>query len=241
MTVKELEEVAVPPGVVTEIVPVVAPFGALVAMWLASVTEKVAVVPLNLTLVAPVKFVPVIVTLVPTMPLAGEKLVMVGAAAFTVKLFVEVAVPTGVTITIFPVTAPAGTVSVTLVLLATEKVVAGIPPTATEVAPVKFVPLTVTEVPTVPLVGLKLVIEGFAGGGFAFPLTDPLQAIIAAPLRIKTHARARLLPTRDFLKLLFLAHVRNDMAFLSYWRQDLIYRASLPERTDRKYSGHTNA
>ena len=218
MTAKELEEVAVPPGVVTEIVPVVAPFGALVAMWLASVTEKVAVVPLNPTLVAPVKFVPVIVTLVPTMPLAGEKLVMVGAAAFTVKLFVEVAVPTGVTITIFPVTAAAGTVSVTLVLLATEKVVAGIPPTATEVAPVKFVPLTVTEVPTVPLVGLKLVIEGFAGGGggFVFPLTDPLQAIIAAPLRIKTHARGRLLPALDFLKLIFLAHAKNDMAFLSY-------------------------
>ncbi|HYK39204.1 MAG TPA: hypothetical protein VEU98_04225 [Candidatus Eremiobacteraceae bacterium] len=203
-------------------------------MWLASVTEKVAVVPLNPTLVAPVKFVPVIVTLVPTMPLVGEKLVMVGAAAFTVKLFVEVAVPTGVTITIFPVTAAAGTVSVTLVLLATEKVVAGIPPTATEVAPVKFVPLTVTEVPTVPLVGLKLVIEGFAGGGggFVFPLTDPLQAIIAAPLRIKTHARGRLLPARDFLKLIFLAHAK-DMAFLSYWRPDLIYRASLPERTDR--------
>jgi hypothetical protein len=134
-------------------------------MWLASVTLKAAAVPLKFTLVAPVKFVPVIRTLVPTMPLVGEKLAIVGAAAFTVKLFVEAAVPAGVTITIFPVTAPAGTVSVTLVLLATEKVIAGIPPTATEVTPVKFVPLTATEVPTVPLVGLKLVIEGFAGGG----------------------------------------------------------------------------
>ena len=37
-----------------------------------------AVVPLNRTAVAPVKFVPVIVTLVPVGPLAGVKLVIVG-------------------------------------------------------------------------------------------------------------------------------------------------------------------
>ena len=42
--------------------------------------NEVAAVPLNLTAVAPVKFVPVIVTLVPTVPLVGLKLVIVGVA-----------------------------------------------------------------------------------------------------------------------------------------------------------------
>jgi len=121
---------------------------------LASVTEKVAVVPLNFTLVAPVKFVPVSVTLVPVCPLAGEKLVIVDAATLTVKLLAEVAVPCGVTIEIFPVTAPLGTVAVTLVALTTVNVAAA-PPIVTEVAPLKCVPFTVTEIPALPLVGLK--------------------------------------------------------------------------------------
>ena len=51
---------------------------------MAEDTEKVAVVPLNRTAVAPVKFVPLIVTLVPAGPLAGVKLVIVGALAVTV-------------------------------------------------------------------------------------------------------------------------------------------------------------
>ena len=38
-----------------------------------------ALTPLNVTVVAPVKFVPLIVTLVPTGPLVGVKLVIVGA------------------------------------------------------------------------------------------------------------------------------------------------------------------
>ena len=39
---------------------------------MAEVTEKPAAVPLNLTAVAPVKFVPLIVTLVPAGPLFGD-------------------------------------------------------------------------------------------------------------------------------------------------------------------------
>ena len=45
---------------------------------MADVTVKLAAVPLNVTAVAPVKFVPLIVTLVPTGPLVGVKLVIVG-------------------------------------------------------------------------------------------------------------------------------------------------------------------
>src|ERR1700756_518380 len=111
VTVNEFALVTVPPGVATEIVPLVAPVGTVVEMWLTSVTEKAADEPLNFTLVAPVKFVPVKVTLVPTCPLVGEKLVSVGLARLTVKLLAEVAVPCGVAREIFPVTAALGTVN----------------------------------------------------------------------------------------------------------------------------------
>ena len=64
-----------------------------------------ALVPLNFTAVAPVKFVPVIVTLAPAGPLAGVKLVIVGGTG-TVKLLALVAVPPGVVTLIGPVVAP---------------------------------------------------------------------------------------------------------------------------------------
>ena len=73
---------------------------------------KVALVPLKVTAVAPVKFVPVIATVVPTGPLAGVKLVMVGAlAVVTVNAVALVAVPPGVVTLIGPLVAPAGTVA----------------------------------------------------------------------------------------------------------------------------------
>jgi hypothetical protein len=63
---------------------------------------------LNVTAVAPLKFAPLIVTLAPTRPLVGVKLVIVGA---TMKLLVLVAVPPGVVTLIGPVVASAGTVA----------------------------------------------------------------------------------------------------------------------------------
>ena len=72
---------------------------------------KLALTALNVTAVAPVKFVPLIVTLVPTGPLVGVKPVIVGGALTTVKLFVLVAVPPGVVTLSGPVVAPAGTVA----------------------------------------------------------------------------------------------------------------------------------
>ncbi len=164
VTVNEPDDVAVPPGVTTETGPVVAPLGTEVEIWLASVIENVAAVPLNFTLVAPLKFVPVSVTLVPTGPLVGETAVIAGAATLTVKLLADVAVPCGVTTEIFPVTAVLGTVAVTLVAPTTANVVAATPPIETDVAPVKFVPVTEIEVPTAPLAGLKLVMVGVAAG-----------------------------------------------------------------------------
>jgi hypothetical protein len=76
----------------------------------ADVTVKLAAVPLNLTAVVPVKFVPLIVTLVPAGPVAGVKVVIVGGLN-TVKLLALVAVPPGVVALSGPVVAPAGTVA----------------------------------------------------------------------------------------------------------------------------------
>ena len=81
VTVKLLVEVPVPDCVVTEMEPVVAPVGTVAVTCVELLTvNEVAAVPLNLTAVAPVKFVPVMVTLVLTGPLVGVKLVTVGAA-----------------------------------------------------------------------------------------------------------------------------------------------------------------
>jgi hypothetical protein len=71
---------------------------------------KLAAVPLNLTAVVPVKFVPLIVTLVPAGPVAGVNVVIVGGLS-TVKLLALVAVPPGVVALSGPVVAPAGTVA----------------------------------------------------------------------------------------------------------------------------------
>ena len=76
---------------------------------MAELTVKVALAPLNATAVVPVKFEPLMVTPVPTGPLAGVKPVIVGGL-ITVKLPALVAVPPGVVTLIVPVVAPAGTV-----------------------------------------------------------------------------------------------------------------------------------
>jgi hypothetical protein len=74
-TVNEPVLVAEPLGDVTAIVPVVAPEGTLVVIWVAVEAVTVAVVPLNVTafwLGVALKPVPWIVTEVPTVPLPGE-------------------------------------------------------------------------------------------------------------------------------------------------------------------------
>jgi hypothetical protein len=157
-TVNALELIAVPPAVVTLIGPVVTPAGTVARIAVAEVTLKLALTELKVTEVAPVKFVPLMVTLVPTGPLVGAKLVIVGGST-TVNALLLIAVPPAVVTLIGPVVTPAGTVAriavaeVTVKLALTELKV-------TEVAPVKFVPLMVTLVPTGPLVGAKLVIVG---------------------------------------------------------------------------------
>jgi hypothetical protein len=71
----------------------------------------VALVPLKATAVAPVKPPPLIVTVVPTGPLVGVKLLITGPAV-TVKLVLLVALPAGVVTLTRPLLAPLGTVAV---------------------------------------------------------------------------------------------------------------------------------
>src|SRR5207302_2438669 len=70
----------VPPGVVTEIGPLVPAAGTVAVTCVSERTLNDAAVPLNTTDVAPVNPEPLIVTLAPTGPLAGVKLLIAGAA-----------------------------------------------------------------------------------------------------------------------------------------------------------------
>ena len=113
---------------------------------------------MKVTLVAPVKAVPVIVTAVPKIPVVGEMEVTCG---FTAKFAELVAVPFGVVAVILPVVAPSGTLVLICVSEITVKV-AAVPLNFTAVAPVKPVPVMVTEAFTNPLVGEKELIVGAA-------------------------------------------------------------------------------
>ena len=97
--------------------PVVAPAGT-VAVSCESLTRiKVADVPLNLTAVVPVKFAPLMVTIVPAPPLVGVNDVIAGggggpaAMKFAGLSRLLSPVPPGVVTTTSPVVAPAPTVA----------------------------------------------------------------------------------------------------------------------------------
>src|SRR6267378_2626382 len=177
ITVKLPALLAVAAGLVTLMGPEAAPAGTVAVIALAELTVKLALVPLNRTAVAVLKFVPLIVTLVPTGPLAGVKLAIVGGL-ITVKLPALLAVPAGLVTLIGPVAAPAGTVAVIAVSEFAVKL-ALVPLNRTAVAPVNFVPLSVTLVPTGPLLGVKLLIVGGL-------MTVKLPALLAVPAEVVT-------------------------------------------------------
>ena len=157
---------AVPPGVVTEIVTVPAARDLVTAlMVVALVTVKLAAaVPPNVTAVAPVRLVPVMVTVVPPAvgPVVGTKLVIVGGAT-NLKVPGDVAVPPGVVSDTATVPAAwAGATALTVVGPVTVKLLADVVPNLTAVTPVRLVPVTVTVVPPVvgPAVGAMPVTVG---------------------------------------------------------------------------------
>jgi len=173
VTVKVPGLVAVPPAVVTVIAPLFAPLGTVAVMVLDDATENVALVPPIFTLVAPVKFVPVTVTVDPARALAGVKPLIVGGW-FTTKFVEVVATPPGVVTRTGPVVAPEGTVAMIEDPLNLNEELT--PLKVTEVAPVSAVPLIVTLAPIAPFVGEKLAIDG---GAPVVTLKVPL--LIAVP------------------------------------------------------------
>lgn len=92
MTVKLILLVSVEVASVTVIVPVVAPAGTVVRMaWFEAV--KVAGVPLNDTLVAPLRLFPSIVTRDPTAPAAGLGVTNAGKPSDHVNTVPTLSVP----------------------------------------------------------------------------------------------------------------------------------------------------
>jgi hypothetical protein len=170
------------PLTVTTTFPVIAPLGTGATMLVALQLFGVAVVPLNVTVLVPCvepKFVPVIVRAVPTGPVVGDRLVIIGASS-TVKLLPLLATPPTVTSTL-PLVAPLGTgtvIEVALQLLG----VATVPLKVTVLVPCvepKFVPVIVTDVPAGPDAGDKLVMLGVGR-------TVKLTPLLATPPTVTT-------------------------------------------------------
>ncbi len=185
-TTVKLMPLLVTPLAFTTTFPVVAPLGTGTTMLVAFQLVGGASVPLNVTVLVPCaipRFVPVIVTEVPTTPEVTDKLLMLGAGT-TVKLTPLLAAPATVTTT-FPVVAPAGTGTPMANELQLVGVV-GVPLKATVLEPwlaPKFVPAMVTAAPTAPVVGDRLVIPGrtvkatpLLATPFAFTKTFPVVA-----------------------------------------------------------------
>jgi hypothetical protein len=163
--VKSSKLVATPPGVVTEVGPVLACAGTTVSIWRSEITSNVAGSLANATDEALVNPVPVIVTGVPTGPLNGrnDKIVGVGEEV-TVKSSNDAPVPAPSVTEIGPVVAPVGTVAVICVGESTEND-AAVPSNATSVTGLGSwnpVPRIVTGVPTGPLNGRN---DKIVGGG----------------------------------------------------------------------------
>ncbi len=186
-TVNAMPLLETPPTLTTTF-PVVAPDGTGTVILVMLQFAGVAVVPLNVTVLVPwdaPKFVPVIVTGVPTAPEVTDKLVILGVGS-TVKFVPLLATPPAAVTTTLPVVAPLGTV--TPILDAPQDVTLAVVP-LNVTAPVpcelpKFDPVTVTAVPTAPDVTDKLVMLG-AGTTVKFtPLLGTPPAAVTTTLPV---------------------------------------------------------
>src|ERR1700730_11749053 len=171
VTAKGAPLLATPPTVTTTL-PLVAPAGTGATMLAGLQLVGVVEVPLNVTGSGDdPKFSPAIVTGVPTGPLLGVRLVMVGPEEATVNAMPLLATPPTVTM-ILPLVEPAGTGATILVGLQLVGVVEVLLNVTVPGDDPKFVPEIVTSVPTGPLLGVRLVMAG--------PLVPPIPALNAA-------------------------------------------------------------
>ena len=151
------------PPTVTTMFPVIAPAGTGTTIVVEFQLDGVAATPLSVTVLVPCvepKFIPVMVTDVVAGPAVGLMLVIPGPDV-TVKTIELADTPPTVTTTI-PVDAPVGTVTT---MAAEDQLVgdAGVPLNVTVLVPCiapRFEPAIVTDAPTGPIGGLRLVITG---------------------------------------------------------------------------------
>ena len=170
------------PPTVTTTRPVEAPEGTGALMDVFVHVDGVAVMPLKVRELLPwvvPKLLPLIVTVVPTGPRVGDKLVMLGAE-FTVNVTALLAIPPTVTIT-GPVV-PAAGIGTTICDAVQFCTTPAVPLKVTLLVPCaspKFVPAMVTGVPVPPEVGDK---EAMLGVGKAVNVTP----LLATPLAFTT-------------------------------------------------------
>lgn len=152
----------VPNGEVTQILPVVADEGTFAVNLMSEMTtifDKLTATPLKVTLVVPVNFEPLTVTVVPLFPRAGLNELTEVPSKKSVALKV---VPAALVTPILPVVAPAGKVAVICVADSTVNV-AAVPLNETPVTALKSAPVMTTAAPEPPLVGVNEVIVGSGG------------------------------------------------------------------------------
>ena len=153
------------PLTVTTTLPDVAPLGTGIRMLVGVQLVAVPATPLNVTVLLPwaePKLVPVIVMDAPTVAEADERLAMPGTGSTVNET--PALTPLDVSTTTLPDVAPLGTGTTMLVALQLVGVgVVLVPAKDTVLVPCvvpKFTPEIVTEVPTVPAVGDRLVMAG---------------------------------------------------------------------------------
>jgi hypothetical protein len=162
------------------------------------------------------KFVPVIVTVIPSAPLVGVKLVIVGAlvdVVVIVKSLDDVTVTLFTVTAILPVVALVGTVTVSCVSVAAVTV-AVIPLKVTVLAEVdvlKLVPVIITVVPTTPLAGVKLVMVGdvvASSSSLQAETVNRHTAITAVPITMAVNVR---MDTFIFSIIISLTYFKVDL------------------------------
>jgi len=204
VTVNVTPLLATPPTVTTTL-PVVAPLGTGTTMTVALQFVGVPAVPLNVTVLdpcVPPKFVPVIVTDVPTGPDVTFRLPMLGAGDVTVNVTPLLATPPTVTTTL-PVVAPLGTGTTMTVALQ----FVGVPAVPLNVTvldpcvPPKFVPVIVTDVPTGPDVTFRLPMLGAGLAVVAWGVAGPAQPCSMAATLNKKETLIRSFRKVDLLEI----------------------------------------
>jgi hypothetical protein len=203
VTVNVTPLLATPPAAVTTTLPVAAPEGTVATMLVELQLEMVAASVPNFTPPLPCvepKFDPVIVITEPTAPVFGARLVMLGAGV-SVNVDPLLACPPTVTTT-GPLVAPVGTGAVMDVALHAVGVEA-IPLKLTVLLVCvlrKFVPAITTEVPTAPVLGVRLVIVGARAprGNTTVESKLPFSvpSMSSSPLNVVVEVAVRFTPTQ---------------------------------------------